>query len=117
MNNFKVHSLNGRRAYYAKLGRRWIVEENDTTYEFRNIEEMIKTYPDLLEIDSVKMSFERRLLAKREVVTEVPVRNIEVHSKSVTCYYCSGKGDVYEGILCPNCNGKGTFIVNTKGLG
>jgi len=117
MNNFKVHTLNGRRAYYAKLGRRWIVEEGEDTYEFRNIEEMIKTYPDLLEVDSVKMSYERRLLAKKEVRPEPPVRHQEVHSKSVTCYYCSGKGDVYEGIICPNCNGKGSFIVNTKGLG
>lgn len=117
MKKLKVHTLNGKRAYYAKFGRKWVVEQGDKKEEFANIEEMIATYPELLQVTAINLSFEKRKMAREEVPAKPIVRNQEIHTKSVTCYYCTGSGEIVGGVPCPNCNGKGTYIVSTRGLG
>lgn len=117
MKAIKVHSYNGKKAYYAKFGRKWIVEKDSKEEKFSSIEEMIQTYPDLLNVTAIKLSFEKRQAAREEQLPPPIVRHQEVHSKSVTCYYCTGSGEIVGGVPCPNCNGKGTYVVSTRGLG
>lgn len=117
MKSKKVHSYGGKRAYYAKFGRKWVVEKDAKQEEFANIEAMIETYPDLLNVIAIKLSFEKRQLARNEQLPPPIVRHQEILTKSVTCYYCSGSGEIVGGVPCPNCNGKGTYIVSTRGLG
>ncbi|MFT6871406.1 MAG: hypothetical protein ACJAVN_000404 [Roseivirga sp.] len=117
MKSRKVHSYQGKKAYYARFGRRWIVEKDAKVEEFSNIEVMLETYPDLLNVNAIKLSFEKRQAAREEILPPPIVRNQEIHSKSVICYYCSGSGEIVGGVPCPNCNGKGNYIVSTRGLG
>ncbi|OEK00146.1 hypothetical protein BFP97_00825 [Roseivirga sp. 4D4] len=117
MKSRKVHSYNGKKAYYAKFGRKWVVEENGEEEEFVNIEAMIDKYPELLNVGAINLSFEKRKFAREEVLPPPVVRETEIHTKSVTCYYCSGSGEIVGGVPCPNCNGKGTFVVSDRGLG
>lgn len=117
MKSRKVHFYNGKKAYYAKFGRKWVVEKDAKEEEFSSIEEMIKTYPELLNVNAIKLSFEKRQAAREEKLPPPIVRHQEIHTKSVSCYYCSGSGEIVGGVPCPNCNGKGTYIVSTRGLG
>lgn len=117
MKSLKKHSYNGKKAYYAKFGRKWVVIKDGIEEEFVNIEAMIETYPDLLNVGAIKLSFEKRKAAREEVLPPPIVRQEEVRSKKVTCYYCSGAGEIVGGVPCPNCNGKGTYVVSTRGLG
>jgi len=123
MTAVKVHTMRGLKAYYLKRGRNWIVEENDQKNVFDCLESMIESYPDLLEVPAILMSSERRKQPKfRPVKTENKalsrrqVMNVRTE-KLVSCYYCSGKGDLFQGVPCPNCHGKKDILVTTIGLG
>lgn len=78
---------------------------------------MVETFPDLLEVEAIKSSVERRALAKPPVQVQ-PLANDDgdVLSKMTKCYYCSGAGEVIVCIACPNCGGKGTIKVTTRGF-
>lgn len=117
MGAYKVHSHAGVKAYYVKLGRKWIVEDGDKKIVFDNVSAMVKKYPDLTEVPAIQMAIDRKTLAKKEVVLASDGKGAEIASKIVTCYYCSGKGELESGMPCPNCGGKGRFEVNTRGLG
>lgn len=117
MGSYKVHSHAGVKAYYVKLGRKWIVEDGDKKIIFNNVSEMVKKYPDLTEVPAIQMAIDRKTLAKKEVVLASGGKGEEVVSKIVTCYYCSGKGVLASGLPCPNCGGVGWFEVSTRGLG
>ncbi len=117
MKTIKVHSHNGKRAYYARFGRKWIVEQDGIDEEFSSIESMVDKYPDLLDVIAIKLSVEKREAARKEQLPPPIVRYQEVHTKSVSCYYCTGSGEIVGGVPCPNCNGRGTYTVSTRGLG
>lgn len=116
---FKMHVHRGLKAYYVSKGRKWVVEEGDIKHEFNNVNEAVKRFPELMEVTPIVMACERKKETKREVVL-VPSKTEDskkILSKSVSCYYCSGKGELFSGIICTNCKGQGVFEVNTRGLG
>ncbi len=116
---FKVHVHRGLKAYFVSKGRKWIVEDENEKHEFNNVNEAVKQFPQLLEVSAIVMACERKKLRRKKVVLAPPKgdRVEAIRSKTVSCYYCSGKGDIFDGVLCPNCKGQGVFEVNTKGIG
>lgn len=117
MAELKVHTINDKKAYYARFGRKWVVEISGKQEQFASIEAMVEKYPDLLKVNAIQLSIEKRKTARSEVLPPPVVRKSEVHTKSVSCYYCSGSGEIVGAVPCPNCKGKGSYIVSTRGLG
>ncbi|OEK06950.1 hypothetical protein [Roseivirga misakiensis] len=119
----KIHYFKGLKAYYARFGRKWVVEENGQRTSFNSFEDMISEYPILMELPVMQVAALRRMRGKykpamkRKGKPPINVRITVVREKLVTCYYCSGKGEVFDGFVCPNCNGKKQFLVTTRGLG
>lgn len=114
----KTHHLGNLKAYYTKKGRTWCVEEDGKLTKFKSIEAMVETYPDLLKVEPIQMSVDRRALARTNttpVTLQEAARNADVLSKIVTCYYCAGNGTVAF-MPCPNCGGVGKIKVSTRGL-
>lgn len=114
----KTHHISGLTAYYTKKGRLWWVEKEGGQETFKSIEDMVEKYPDLLNVEPIKMSVERRALARTKV-TPVTLQEAEkspdILTKTVTCYYCSGNGEVAF-MPCPNCGGSGKIHISTRGL-
>jgi len=114
----KTHHVGSLTAYYTKKGRIWWVEKGDETETFKSIEEMVEKYPQLLEIEPIKMSVERRALARTKttpVTLAEAEKSADILTKTVTCYYCSGNG-VVAFMPCPNCGGTGKIYLTTRGL-
>lgn len=113
----KVHHHKKLKAYYTKRGRIWHVEAGTQTHQFKSIEAMVESFPGLLEVEAIKNSVERRALSKPPVqIKRQSNENENTLSKTTECYYCSGVGEVIAGIACPNCGGKGTIKVTTRGF-
>lgn len=114
MSKPKKHTHKGLIAYYTKKGRLWHVEAEEQTHSFKSIEAMTEAFAQLLEVEAIKKSVERRKASRPSVVT----KTIEDHydSKMVECYYCNGSGEVFENMQCPNCDSSGQFTVTTRGL-
>ena len=113
----KIHEHEGLRAYYLKKGRTWCVEKGDKTEKFKSVESMVERFPELLDVEPIKMTVERRELARGK---DKPVVNLDsgdddIIKKVVTCYYCGGSGIVAY-MPCPNCNGTGKITIDTRGL-
>ncbi len=119
MGVLKVHVHKGLKAYFVSKGRKWVVEEGEQTHQFSNVNEVVRKFPQLLEVNAIIMACERKKTAKlKAVLPEIKAKKPEpVLTKTVSCYYCSGKGDIFDGVLCPNCKGQGIFEVNTRGIG
>lgn len=114
----KTHHIGALRAYYTKKGRKWWVEQGDERETFNSIEDMVTKYPDLLNVEAIKMSVERRALARtktKPVTLQEIEKSPDILTKTVTCYYCSGNGEVAF-MPCPNCGGTGKIHVSTRGL-
>ncbi len=114
----KTHHIGALKAYYTKKGRIWWVEQGDECETFKSIEAMVEKYPDLLEVEAIKMSVERRAMARtktKPVTLQEAERSPDILSKIVTCYYCSGTGEVAF-MPCPNCGGVGKIQISTRGL-
>lgn len=118
MTHPKTHHIGKLKAYYTKKGRTWWVEQGDERETFKSIEAMVEKYPDLLNVEAIKMSVERRALARTKVTPvtlQEAERSPDILSKIVTCYYCSGNGEVAF-MPCPNCGGSGKIQISTRGL-
>ncbi|MFT6873617.1 MAG: hypothetical protein ACJAVN_002638 [Roseivirga sp.] len=119
----KVHVLRDLTAYYIKKGRKWVVEEGSKKKIFECFELMIEAHPELMELPVMQVAKERRSREKfrpkrTKSPAPIPDRPIDKRSeKIVSCYYCSGKGDLFQGVVCPNCHGEKDILVTTHGLG
>ena len=116
MTEIKIHSYKGLKAFYTKKGRLWYVEEDGKVHQFKSVEEMVEAFPDLLKVEPIQHTVERRKLAKPPVQLESKDDNEEVLTKTTECYYCQGTGEVIVGLPCHNCGGKGFVVVTAKGL-
>lgn len=124
----KVHTYKGKKAWYGRTGRLWHVREGAETTSFKSVDDMLKAYPDLIAVPAIEAATlrraERKTRTKKEVTLqpkkEVAENRIKPSNspkeKLVTCYYCSGKGRISFGMRCPNCDGKGSYIVTGKGI-
>ncbi len=114
----KTHHIGALTAYYTKKGRIWWVEQGDKRETFKSIEEMVEKYPLLLEVEPIKMSVERRAMARTKttpVTLQEAENSADILTKTVTCYYCAGSG-VVAFMPCTNCGGTGKIHLSTRGL-
>ncbi|MGW8121253.1 hypothetical protein ACV07N_01240 [Roseivirga echinicomitans] len=122
----KIHTYNKKKAWYTHEGRMWHVEEGGNKFSFKNIEKMLKAYPDFASVPAIQASVDRHIEKAKE--KKLQQRQIEVAKsktedptpnqieKSVTCYYCHGSGKTGMGMPCPNCRGKGKYLVTARGF-
>ena len=125
----KVHSYKDLKVWYEQVGKLWHVLDKGEEQSFWGIEELLKKYPDLTSVSAIKAALDRKIERKNRKKNPIPLEpkrekpeikwEILPNSKEklVTCYYCSGTGTVSFGMTCPDCNGKGSFIVTSKGIG
>ena len=116
MPTVKKHSTHGLTAYYLKKGRNWWVETQGDKKCFKSIEDMVDAYLELLEIEAIKTTFERRKFSREFNVGKVEIASIteDKYIESETeCYYCNGTG-MAGGLPCSNCNGTGIVKVFAK---
>ena len=76
MPTVKKHSIHGLTAYYLKKGRNWWVETEGDKKCFKSIEDMVDAYLELLEIEAIKTTFERRKLSREFNVGKVEIASI-----------------------------------------
>lgn len=113
----KIHTFKNLSAYYTKQGRIWHVLEGDEAHQFKSCEAMVEKFPGLMNVEAIANTIERRAYQQTAVVVEPDLeQDVMIQSKTVDCYYCSGSGEVFAGMPCPNCHGKGQVTVTTKGL-
>lgn len=119
----KVHVLRDLKAYYVSKGRKWVVETKVKKEVYDSFESMIEAHPQLMELEVMQVAKERRSREKYRpirVEKKAPVLQRPVDKRTekiVTCYYCSGKGELFDGVLCPNCHGEQEIRVTTVGFG
>lgn len=128
MGEKKVYTYQRLKAWYSKAGRLWVVQENNEVKSFKGVESMLENYPDLIAVPAIEAALTRKqqkrkrfhkkviIQQKEESVQDATPLKLGELEKLVICYYCSGKGRVSFGIPCPNCGGKGSFIVTSKGI-
>ena len=118
----KIHVLRDLTAYYLKKGRQWVVKVKGKENCFESFERMVEAYPELLELPVMQVAKERRGREKFKPVRidrseNAPQRPVDARTeKIVSCYYCSGNGELFLGVVCPNCHGKREILVTTYGL-
>lgn len=118
----KIHVLRDLTAYYLKNGRQWVVKIKGKETFFDRFEYMIEAYPDLMELPVMQTTKERRSREKFkpiriDLLKTIPQRPVDPRTeKIVPCYYCSGKGELFLGVVCPNCHGEKEIMVTTYGL-
>ncbi|MFY0591539.1 hypothetical protein [Roseivirga sp.] len=123
MTAVKKHTIKDIQAYYLKFGRQWVVEQKNEKNVFDTFESMIESFPILMKLPVMQTAFKRRKRLKfrpykrkntQPFLDKVPK---VVTEKLVACYYCSGKGELSHGMLCPNCKGQKEILVTSKGFG
>jgi hypothetical protein len=129
MRGKKIHEYKGKKVWYEQVGRLWHVLDKGEEYSFRGIEKLLKKHPDLTSVPAIQAALDRKIERKNRKKNPIPLEpkreKSEIKSemldnskeKLVSCYYCSGTGTVSFGMTCPDCNGKGSFIVTSKGIG
>ena len=118
----------GIEIWYSRERRLWCIWNRTTISTYANIEVLMRDHPEFAHIEGLKLVLTRRLekkarnqevkndIAGVKTVVKFPEKRIVEDGKLVTCYYCSGSGRVGYGLPCPECKGKGDYMVTTKGF-
>jgi hypothetical protein len=126
----KIYEYKKHKIYYSHLGRKWVVVHlsNNKTEEFGSILKAVAAFPHLLALEPIKLAHTRALEKieyklknekYKELSPQPPVVQPSIKTRKeeliVNCYYCDGTG-ISAFLKCPNCDGKGSIRVTSKGF-
>lgn len=96
--------------------KKWFVLSNNKEYYFKNVLELVDSFPVLLNVKKIQYMVKLRKSTHDDHEEQKEKRSIYVSSqrreyKKELCYYCSGSGRSVTGAKCDNCDGKGIIVV------